>query len=280
MSEYLKNLFSGPFSVPKMGINSVIDILVIAYLIYKVMIWVKQTRAWSLLKGVAVVLLVFGVSVIFKLYALEWIITRTLGVGLTMIVIIFQPELRKALEQLGKGRFVTLFSTAEQENEKLSMHTIDEVVTAARKMSEARTGALMILEQDVALGDLIATGIPIDAAVSMQLLVNIFEDKTPLHDGAVIICQNRITAATCILPLTQTEVASELGTRHRAAIGASEVSDAYCLVVSEESGAISIAKGGMLYRNLSAQELHSMLSENKKPPRRKLAFWKGRRSNG
>jgi len=279
MSEYLKNLFSGPLSIPKMGVNSVIDILVIAYLIYKVMIWVKQTRAWSLLKGVAVILLIFGVSIIFKLYALEWIIKSTLVAGLTMIVVLFQPELRKALEQLGKGRFVTLFAATEQAGEKLSLHTIDEVVSAARKMSAERTGALMILEQDVALGDLIATGIPIDAATSMQLLVNIFEDKTPLHDGAVIICNNRITAATCILPLTQTEVASELGTRHRAAIGASEVSDAYCLVVSEETGAISIAKGGMLYRNLSEQELRNMLSENKKPPRRKLMFWKGRRTN-
>jgi len=279
MSEYLKNLFSGPFSVPKMGLNSIIDILIIAYLIYKVMIWVKQTRAWSLLKGVAVIVLFFGVSVIFKLYALEWIITRTLGVGLMMVVVIFQPEMRKALESLGKGRFVTLFAMTDQENEKLSTHTIEEVVSAAKKMSNARTGALIILEQDVALGDLIATGIPIDAAISTQLLVNIFEDKTPLHDGAVIICKNRITAATCILPLTQTEVASELGTRHRAAIGASEVSDAYCLVVSEETGAISIAKGGMLYRNLLEQELIGMLSENKKPPRRKLAFWKGRRDN-
>jgi len=262
-----------------MGLNSVIDILILAYVIYKLMGWIKQTRAWSLLKGVAVILVIFGLSVLFELYALNWIITNTFSVGLMMIVVIFQPEMRKALEQLGKGKIVTFFTSVERSDERLSTHTVDEIIVAARKMSTVRTGALMIIEQDVALGDLISTGIPIDAVVSSQLLINIFENKTPLHDGAVIICNNRVAAATCILPLTQSEVSSDLGTRHRAAIGASEVSDAYCLVVSEETGAISIAKGGMLYRDLSDQDLRSTLTENKKPPRRKLVLWKGRRND-
>ena len=277
MSDYLRNLFAGTFSIPSIGINSVIDILIIAYAIYKVMEWVRQTRAWSLLRGIIVILFIYGLALLLNLHVLNWIIANTVGVGVMVVVVIFQPELRKALEQLGKGKFVSLFTTSEPEGEKLTTYTIDEVVLAAKKMSAARTGALMIIEQEVALGDLTTTGIPIDATISMQLLVNIFEDKTPLHDGAVIICNNRITAAACILPLTQSEVSSELGTRHRAAIGASEVSDAYCMVVSEETGAISIAKGGMLYRSLSEQEIRSMLTENKKPPRRKLAFWKGRR---
>ena len=280
MSDFLQALFSGPFRLPRIGLNSIVDILVIAYVIYKVMLWIKQTRAWSLLKGVVVILVIFGMSVLFDLYALNWLITNTFSVGLMVIVVIFQPELRKALEQLGKGTLVSIFSAVEQENERLNSHTIDEIIAAAKKMSAARTGALMIIEQDVALGDLIATGIPIDAQISGQLIINIFEDKTPLHDGAMIICNNRITAAACILPLTQSEVSSELGTRHRAAIGASEVSDAYCLVVSEETGAISIAKGGMLYRSLSEQKIRSMLTENIKPPRRKLVLWKGRRKNG
>jgi len=280
LSEFFRNLFSAPFSLPKIGLNSIVDILVIAYVIYKVMLWIKQTRAWSLLKGVVVIMAIFGISVLFDLYALNWIITNTFSVGLMVIVVIFQPEMRKALEQLGKGNIVSLFSPSEDSDEKLNEHTVDGVISAAKKMSDARTGALMIIEQDVPLGDFIDTGIPIDAQISAQLIINIFEDKTPLHDGAMIICNNRITAAACILPLTQSEVSSELGTRHRAAIGASEVSDAYCLVVSEETGAISIAKGGMLYRSLSEQEIRSMLTEHKKPPRRKLVLWKGRQKNG
>ena len=279
MAEFLSNLFSGLFRMPRIGLNSIIDILIIAFIIYKVIEWVRETRAWSLLKGLAVVIFIYGMSVLLGLDALQWIITNTLSVGLMVVVVIFQPEVRKALEQLGKGKLVTLFTNDEQENEKISLHTVDEIVSAAKKMSVARTGALMIVEQDVALGDLIDTGLPIDAAVSSQLLINIFEDKTPLHDGAVVICNNRIAAATCILPLTQKEVASELGTRHRAAIGASEVSDAYCVVVSEETGAVSIAKGGQIYRSLSEQEMRNMLTENKKPPKRKLVLWKGRRGN-
>jgi len=279
VAEFLSNLFSGLFRMPRIGLNSIIDILIIAFIIYKVIEWVRETRAWSLLKGLAVVIFIYGMSVLLGLDALQWIITNTLSVGLMVVVVIFQPEVRKALEQLGKGKLVTLFTNDEQENEKISLHTVDEIVSAAKKMSVARTGALMIVEQDVALGDLIDTGLPIDAAVSSQLLINIFEDKTPLHDGAVVICNNRIAAATCILPLTQKEVASELGTRHRAAIGASEVSDAYCVVVSEETGAVSIAKGGQIYRSLSEQEMRNMLTENKKPPKRKLVLWKGRRGN-
>ena len=280
MSEYFQNLFTGSFTLPKIGLNSIIDILVLAYVIYKVMLWIKQTRAWSLLKGLAVIVLIFAMSVLFDLYALNWLITNTFSVGLMVIVVIFQPELRKALEQLGKGNIMSLFSANTEADKKLNTNTIGTIIDAAQRMSGMRTGALMIIEQDVALGDFIATGVPIDAQISLQLVMNIFEDKTPLHDGAMILCDNRITAAACILPLTQSEVSSELGTRHRAAIGASEVSDAYCMVVSEETGAISIAKGGELFRDLSEQEIRDMLTEHKQPARRKLALWKGRRKNG
>ncbi len=196
------------------------------------------------------------------------------GVGLMAIIILFQPELRKALEQLGKGKIVSPFSLDHQVV-KASEATILEIIKAATSLAKAKTGALVLIEQDVALGDHENTGIPIDAVVTSQLLINIFENKTPLHDGAVIIRNNRIAAATCILPLTEDEIGRELGTRHRAAVGASEVSDAFVLVVSEETGTISIAKGGKLFRNLTGADVKKMLTQNYEPEKKKKLFlWK------
>jgi diadenylate cyclase len=230
------------------------DILAISLGIYKIMQWIRETRAWSLFKGMIFVLLLYAAAYMLNMVTVLWVMRATFNIGLIVVVVIFQPELRKALEQLGKGKFLASFLKNDADEIEMSSHTVDEIVSAAAVMSSVRTGALIVIEKNVALGDLEQTGIPVDALVSSQLLINIFEDKTPLHDGAVIIRNNRIAAAACILPLTQTEIGKELGTRHRAAVGASEVSDALCLVVSEESGQISIAIGGKLTRMTDGAE--------------------------
>jgi len=265
-------------SVPTLRITDVIDIGIVAFLIYIVMIWIKETRAWSLFKGIAVIIVVSIFSYQLHFYTISWIIEKTLSVGIIALIVLFQPEFRKGLEQIGKGNIVSSIFNNEEEG-KILKKTIQEVITAAFKMAKVRTGALILLERDVPLGDLEMTGISIDAIVSSQLLINIFENKTPLHDGAVIIRNNRVAAATCILPLTQTEIGLDLGTRHRAAVGASEVSDAYIIVVSEETGAVSIAHDGKLYRNLSESDISKMISKGIKPTYKGIKLWKGRKNN-
>ena len=221
-----------------------------------------------------------AIAALLKLHTIIFILSNTINVGIIALLIVFQPEMRKALEQLGKGRFFSYFTRSDDAgDEKAAARTVDEIVKAASKMGAVKTGALILMEQKVPLGDLERTGIPIDAIVSSQLLINIFEHNTPLHDGAVIIRRNRVAAATCFLPLTDSdEVSMELGTRHRAAIGASEVSDAHVIVVSEETGQISVARGGVLYRNLTADQLKSMLSQQDQTGKKKLAIWKGRQA--
>ena len=209
---------------------------------------------------------------------------KTLSVGIIAFVILFQPELRKALEQLGNGKIIRnmfKFEIQDEEDED-DVKTIDEIVTAAKKMASVKTGALILVERDVPLGDHIRTGIPVDGLVTSQLLINIFEHNTPLHDGAVVIKNNRVAAAACFLPLTENKVSMELGTRHRAAIGASEVSDADIIVVSEETGYISLARSGVIYRNITPDELKRMLNARKKESahvKKKIMRWKGRRSD-
>jgi diadenylate cyclase len=279
---YIKGFFSGvdfsAIGIPEIGLNTVVDILAVAFISYKIMFWIKETRAWSLFKGIIVVLLVSIVSDLFELNTISWMISSTLNFGIVAVAVIFQPELRRALEQLGKGKIVA-FMNPEVSAMSLMDQTADEIITAVEKMSKTRTGALIVVEKQVALGDLERSGIPIDAVVSSQLLINIFVNKTPLHDGAIIIRNNKISAATCILPLTQAEVSADLGTRHRAAIGASEVSDAVIVVVSEETGTISIAQGGRLYRSLTGEDIKDMLVDGKKPPKRKRNLWKGRKDD-
>lgn len=277
--DYLKNIFnasSQTFTIPKFDWTSVLDILVIAFCIYHVLLWIKQSRAWTLFKGIVLLLIISGVSFWLQLNTVSWIISNTFSVGLIAIIVIFQPELRKALEKLGKGKLTSFLSPVEDNSDVLSAKSVDAIIMAATKMSKARTGALIVVEQQVPLGDLEATGIPVDAVVSSQLILNIFENKTPLHDGAVLIRNNRISAATCILPLTQDKLSSDLGTRHRAGVGASEVSDAYIIIVSEETGNISIAKEGKLYGNVTADEMLEMLSKSDKMTKRKSRLWKGR----
>ena len=274
--ETIKGIFNNMdiagFARPSLGISDILDILIVAYIIYKIIFWIKETRAWTLFKGILVIFALAAVATLLQLNTILFILSNTISVGIIAVIVVFQPELRKALEQLGKGKFISYFTRgAEATDDKASQRTVEEIVKAAEKMGSVKTGALILIEQEVPLGDLERTGIPIDAIISSQLLINIFEHNTPLHDGAVIIRRNRVAAATCFLPLTDSnEISMELGTRHRAAIGASEVSDAYVIVVSEETGAVSLARGGVLYRDLTASQLKGMISQPQKENSSKL----------
>lgn len=251
------------FYVPHITITDILEIIILSYLLYHLMLWFKKTRAWTLLKGVVVLVAFMGVATVFQLNTMLWIFKNAINVGILAVIILFQPELRRALEELGRKNIISDVLTRDDrgtKSDRLSDKTISELTAAAIAMSKNKTGALIVLEQDVALGEYESTGISIDAVVTKQLVVNIFEHNTPLHDGAVIVRNNRIVSATCYLPLTnQHDLNKELGTRHRAAIGISEVSDSMTIVVSEENGLISVAQGGNLTRNLDAEGLRKQL---------------------
>ncbi len=267
-------------SISNIRITDIVDIILVAAIIYWVVVWVRETRAWFLLKGIIVLGIISLFANLFNLYAVSWIIEKTLSVGIIAIIILFQPEFRKALENLGKGSMFTRAFSSEARLAELNAKTAAEIVDAAKRMSGEKTGALIVIENDVPLGDFEESGITIDAEVSSQLLTNIFVNKTPLHDGAVIIRDNRIASAACILPLTQAELNSDLGTRHRAAVGASEVSDAYIVVVSEETGKISVAHEGRLTRSVSPGKLMEILSPVQKNGYMPFsALWKGLHNN-
>lgn len=252
------------FYVPHITITDIIEIIILSYLLYHVILWFKKTRAWTLFKGIAVLIVFMGVAAVFRLNTILWIFRNTINVGIIAVIILFQPELRRALEELGRKNIISDVLIRDDKSDKkdrVSDKTIQELVSAAISMSKNKTGALIVIEQNVALGEYESTGINIDAAISSQLLVNIFEHNTPLHDGAVIIRNNRVVAATCYLPLTgRNDLNKDLGTRHRAAVGISEVSDSMTLVVSEENGTISVAQAGVLYRNLDAESLRKQLA--------------------
>lgn len=271
----LKDILSGvlTFRIPEIRVWDIIDIIVVAWLIYKIMMWIRSTRAWSLSKGIIFILIAFLIANNFGIYTVQWIIMNSVSAGIIALIVLFQPEIRKALEGIGSNKLIPSFGYENGE----SSTVIKEIVTAAFDMARQKTGALILIERNVGLGDHEKTGIPIDAIVSRQLLINIFEDKTPLHDGAVIIRGSRIVAATCILPLTQSEIGHDLGTRHRAAVGASEVSDADIIVVSEETGAVSLARASKLYKKLSEAAILEMLEKPKSD--KKKAFWKGWQSD-
>lgn len=257
------------FYFPVITISDVIEIILLSYLLYHLMLWFKKTRAWTLIKGIAVLVLFAGFAMVLQLNTLLWLFRNTINVGIIAVIILFQPELRRALEELGRKKIITDVLTRDEndKNERLSDATIDEIVEAAVEMGKCRTGALIVIEQDVALGEYESTGIVIDAAISKQLILNIFEHNTPLHDGAVILRNNRVVAATCYLPLSgRTDINKDLGTRHRAAVGISEVSDSVTVVVSEENGSISVAYGGNLYRKLDSDSLRKRLIALKSNP--------------
>lgn len=237
-----------------------LDIIIVAFVIYRVIMLIRGTRAVQLLQGIVVILIGTGLSHALNLAALSWLLDKTLTIGLFAIPVVFQPELRRALEQLGRGRFFARSTTVFDEED--IPRTIGELTKATQVLSKNKIGALIIIERDTGLNDYTETGIAIGAVVSSELLINIFIPNTPLHDGAVMIQANRILAASAFLPLTDNpELSKELGTRHRAAIGMSELSDSVAVVVSEETGQISIALDGTITRNLDEQTFREMLSK-------------------
>ncbi len=253
--------------LPTINFRDVIEIIIISFGIYQIISWLRGTRAWVLFKGLLVIFVLAIVATIFRLDTILWIITKAINVGIIAVIILFQPELRSALESLGRGKvFSTLFnSKSGSEYYHMSVSTVDEIVDATMDMARHKTGALIVIEKDVKLNDHASTGIDLDAFVSSQLLVNIFEHNTPLHDGAVIIRNERIIAATCYLPLSENySISKELGTRHRAGIGISEVADCLVIIVSEETGYVSLAKNGNVIRNISKEYLREKLIGNAK----------------
>ncbi|MCR4692070.1 MAG: diadenylate cyclase CdaA [Lachnospiraceae bacterium] len=271
-AKYISNVH-----IPKMVYTDFLEILIIAFLVYQVMKWMRTSRAWTLLKGVLVIIAFLVIAVLFNMSTILWIAGKVFTIAATAIVVILQPELRRALEQLGRKKFVSgLFSLGGRENAgRFSDRTINEIVKGCYEMGRARTGALIVIEQDTPLQEYEHTGIQLDAIVTSQLLINIFEHNTPLHDGAVILRGDRITWDTCYLPLSDNmQLSKDLGTRHRAGVGVSEVTDSVTLIVSEETGRVSIAKNGTLTRNVEQDVLRKELAklqqktkERKKPKR-------------
>ncbi len=251
----------GLLFIQAIGISDLIDIALISYLIYKVIVFFKDTRAYQLLKGIVFLLIFSQASEILKLNTTSYILKNTLQVGLIAIIVLFQPEIRSTLSKMGSKRF--LFINPESNNqEDENDYIARQIREASFTLSKLGYGALMVIERDIKIGDIVRTGINLDSKVTSELLVNIFVPNTPLHDGAVIIGDSKIKAAGCFLPLSQNEsISKELGTRHRAGIGISESTDAVVVIVSEETRKISVAVGGTLTRNLSEDTLETMLKK-------------------
>lgn len=250
--------------------NTYVDILIIALIFFKLMDLIKETRAEQLIKGIVMLIIATKVSEMLGLHTVYWLLKNAMTVGFIAILIIFQPELRRALEHLGRGKFFSKGDIADQELDAM----LDEINNAVGQLSKSKTGALIILEQETGLSEHMETGILIDSKVTAQLLVNIFIPNTPLHDGALIIRKNRIATAGCFLPLTQNQnLSKELGTRHRAALGVTELSDALAIVVSEETGVISFAMEGKLSRYLDTKSLKEIIKNNYKIKDEKQPIW-------
>ena len=260
LAEYAKNFSSYRTT---MDFGDVAEILIIAVLLYYTLVWMKTTRAWILLKGLIVILAFLLLAYFFRMTTILWMAQNVLGFAVTALIVVLQPELRKALEELGKKNIISSvlpFDNSHRVNEEFSEKTINEITKACVEMGKVRTGALIVIEQKVSLRDYERTGIDVDGIVTSQLLINIFEHNTPLHDGAVIIQGNRVVSATCYLPLSDNlGLSKELGTRHRAGIGITENSDALVIIVSEETGIISMASDGQLSRFLDSKTVEKTL---------------------
>lgn len=258
--------YLGQFYFPHISWTDVLDILILAYLLYRIIFWLKDSRARTLLNGIGFVFVFLIVAYFLHLNTLLWIAQNLISVFLLAIIVLFQPEIRRALDQLGRKKWFSKLFGPSEDVRRLNDKTIFEIVKTASELSKAKTGALIVFEHDTPLGEYEETGISIDAKVSKPLLINIFEKNTPLHDGAVIIRNNRIVAATCYLPLTDNgNINKALGTRHRAGLGISEVSDSMTLIVSEETGGIAIAQNGVLYRDLDEEGLRRQLEKLQDP---------------
>lgn len=263
-----KDKFLSLVNVPgvRIGIVDLVEILIISVLFYHVLIWIKTTRAWNLFKGIIIILLFVLMAAFFQMDTILWLAERTLNVGLVALVVIFQPELRNALENIGGRSFIGGFiNSGKADVERYSEKTIEELTRACFSMGKVKTGALIVVEDEIQLNEYIRTGIDVDALLSSQLLINIFEKNTPLHDGAVIVRGNRVVSATCYLPLSDSMTLSkELGTRHRAAVGVSEVSDSLTIIVSEETGNVSTAIRGTIFQDIDADTLRNQLKQLQK----------------
>ena len=250
------------FHMPDIRGTDSVEILIIAFLVYHMLVWMRNTRIWSLMKGIVVIVIFIIIAALFNMNTILWIVQNVLSIAVIAVVVVLQPELRRALEQLGRKNFLSgifPFDISGGEG-RFSDRTIDEIARACVEMAKVRTGALIVIEQEHSLAEYEQTGIEVDAIVTSQLLINIFEHNTPLHDGAVIVRGNRITAATCYLPLSDNmNIGKELGTRHRAGVGVSEVTDSLTIIVSEETGKISVAYGGVLDRSLDSEKLKDRL---------------------
>ncbi len=270
--------------MPRLQINDILEILIIAALLYVFMVWIQSTRAYTLLRGILVVGIFTIFAWVFQLTTILWISQKIASVALIALVIIFQPELRKALDSLGQRNFIFHFfvSNNSQTVIKFSDSIINEIIRAVNEMAEVRTGALIVIEQNITLDEYINTGIEMDSLISSQLLVNIFEHNTPLHDGAVIMRGERLVAATCYLPLSENvSISKKYGTRHRAALGISEVSDSFTIIVSEETGRVSYAYMGHLSTGVTPSELREQLyyvqhNSMKERNENKFRIWKVR----
>lgn len=258
IADYLEMLYQYPIKL----VLLIIDLTIVVFLITKFFNIVKDTRAWQLLKGIALLIIATALSSVFELKILNYILTSFMTYGVIILIVVFQPELRRALEQLGTNK-ISKFFGIDKDIETKTKENIYKIVIATTELSKTKTGGLIVIERDIKIKDIISTGILMNAEISPQLLVNIFTPKTPLHDGAVVISENKITASACMLPLaSDKDIAKELGTRHRAAIGISKESDAIAIVVSEETGKISIAKDGTLIADLKEEALKKILLKN------------------
>ena len=278
-------------NLPSFSITAtdVVEILILGWLVYRILNWIKSTHAWALLRGILVLGVAVTVIYLFQMDSLIYLINQGLSIAIITGVVVFQPELRKVLESLGEREILnhvslfSLFRSGKQVEQRFSDRTVEELVRASVEMANVKTGALIVIEQNENLHEFERTGIEVDALLTSQLLINIFEHNTPLHDGAVIVRGARITAATCYLPLSDNmNLSKELGTRHRAGVGVSEVTDSLTIIVSEETGNISLAFKGKLDRNVSQKQLRDRLTQlqNKAVLSKKAVFRKEKVKNG
>ena len=284
MAEFLSNMYSWFSFIPRITFTNLVEILILTVLIYEVLLWVQNTRTGVLLKGGLVILAFYLLATLFHLNTIIWIANNLGQILLIAVIVIFQPELRKALEQLGsKNIFMDFFSTEDKRiQEGYSDKTVNEIVRAAYEMGKVKTGALIVIERETPLQEIERTGIMVDGIVTSQLLINIFEHNTPLHDGAVVVRGNRVTAATCYLPLSDIlSISKDLGTRHRAALGISDSTDSLTVVFSEETGRVTLAEHGSLRRITDPEELKKALAVESKEDAAggRFRLWKGRHKN-
>ena len=273
------------FGLPKqIEFIDIIQILLIAYFVYQLIRWLQNTKAYTLMKGIFLIAIFVVIANIFEMQTILWLFGNIGGAAITAVVIIFQPELRRVVEQLGEKNPLSAlsFPTNQEDTERFSDQTVNELVRASFEMGEVKTGALIVIEKNITLDDYEKTGIPVDGILTSQLLINIFEHNTPLHDGAVIVRKDRVAAATCYLPLSDNMALSKnLGTPHRAGVGISEVTDSFTIIVSEETGNVSYAVGGALHTAVTPSELreqlHLVQKLSRKPEEKKGHHFKIRR---